>query len=165
MKFEQNISFLVHLALTVNFNFFHNTILKCSLTPFQTSHVFKCLLYKSVENTGKGIIALKEQFMFFQQCLLSVILSKLKFFDNFLPILSELKLLSAHSFSWKSIKVVFRKGLMGPIWIIFVTPKLSKVYHIWILHSLFQLKTVLHKVKGSFVKFTVVVVDLLLDCK
>ena len=104
MKFEQNINFLVHFALTVNFNFFHNTILKCSLTPFQTSHVFKCLLYKSVENTGKGIIALKEQFMFFQQCLLSVIFIKLKFFDNFLPILSELKLLSAHSFSLEEYK-------------------------------------------------------------
>ena len=63
------------------------------LTLSQTSLVFTCLQYKSFENTvGKGEIARNEQFLFFPTVFSTLL-------EDFLPFSSNLKLLSANSFS------------------------------------------------------------------
>ena len=57
-----------------------------------------CLLYKSFENTvGKGEIARNEQFLLSPQCFVTIL-------ENFMPFSSNLKLLSANSFSLESSK-------------------------------------------------------------
>ena len=61
--------------------------------------VFTCLQYKSFENTvGKGEIARNEQFLLFPQCFSTHL-------ESFLPFFSNLKLLSAISFSMEESKI------------------------------------------------------------
>ena len=75
-----------------------NSISKCEPFPKQAL-VFTCLQYMPFENAvGKGEIAHNEQFLLFSQCFLPVL-------KNFLPFSSNLKLLSANSFSLEESKI------------------------------------------------------------
>ena len=63
--------------------------------------IFMCLHHKSFENTvGKGKIARNQQFFLFPQCFLAI-----HSLASFLPFLSNLKLLSANSFSLEELKI------------------------------------------------------------
>ena len=79
-------------------------VLDLCLTLSHKSPYFTCLQYMSVENTvGKGEIARNEQFLLFPQCFLS-------FLENFLPVVSNLKLSSANSFSFEGSTKICRLG-------------------------------------------------------
>ena len=73
-------------------------LVKCYPFPKQAL-VFTCLKYKFFENTvRKGEIARNEQFLLFPQCFLPLL-------ENFLLFSSNLKLLSANSFSLEESKI------------------------------------------------------------
>ena len=79
-------------------------ILQYWFFPKQAQVVFMCLKYKSFEKTvGKGEIARNEQFPLFPvfpPCL-----------ESFLPFLTNLKILSANSFSFEVKILSFEKEL------------------------------------------------------
>ena len=80
------------------YDLLRNCVDKKTTTFPKQALLFTCLQYKSLENcVGKGKIDHNKQFLFFPQCFQP--------FESFLPFSSNLKLLSANSFSLEKFKI------------------------------------------------------------